>query len=127
MASQAKKDSDVTELGTAEVVPIDAGDRLLPAASEQTFEAHSVLEEYGERAGRLLGGASCSIGCAYSEIQTWLADVSGRIRSRSNRVARNVQYEAQTLMRERPFHLLAAAAIGAFAAGVALRIWRSRS
>ena len=128
MASPAKTDIAVTSVETAEIIPIEAGDRLLPASSDEAESPYfpSRIEEYGEWAGHMLGDASYFFGRIYGEIQSRVTDVYDEIASRSRRLAKDTRQGAQSIKEERPFEMLAVIAGVAFAAGAVVRIWRSR-
>ena len=54
-------------------------------------------------------------------------EATEKLAERTRSAATHLKYRVQALQEERPLHFLALIAASAFAAGVTVRIWRSRS
>ncbi|MCU1299806.1 MAG: hypothetical protein JWQ87_90 [Candidatus Sulfotelmatobacter sp.] len=119
MATAVKPDRPVEDSrGPAAVVRMPAFDR--PRA------AHA-LEEYGKRASHVLSTTKQAASKIYDEARAravvGYAKVSHGTRDLTSRAWNRAQWTKQ----EHPLRVLAAVATIAFAAGIALRIWRSRN
>jgi ElaB/YqjD/DUF883 family membrane-anchored ribosome-binding protein len=105
------------------VVPIHPPE---PSAIAMLPVEKSELEEYGHRAGELLGEATERISRAYSHTWLRLSDTYAEIAFRAREIASSSRIRVEQFKEERPLQLLGIIAGMAFAAGVAVRVWRSR-
>lgn len=84
------------------------------------------LEEYGRRAGELLGRASKRIRRDYGSEWEYVSDACHRVASRAREFSSPARVRVEKLKEDRPLQLLGIIAGIAFAAGVAARVWRTR-
>ena len=120
MGSPAR--SDYSSTHDPKVVPIHPPEpstiAMLPVEKSELEDRH--------RAGELVGEATERISRAYSRAWLRLSDTYAEIAFRAREIASSSRLRVERFKEDRPLQLLGIIAGMAFAAGVAVRVWRSR-
>lgn len=111
--------------GPAKVVPLATGSPMVP--HDARSRPNSRVESWEERAGQAIAGFARSLGPAFVQARVVAGDACLYGLDQSFRIAKRVRKQAQQIKREHPLELLYGITAGAFALGLAIRVWRSKS
>ena len=117
-------DYGVEPRSQAEVVPIPRRDIGVDTADSDVIRT---VREYTDRGTRIATATKDSARQLYARARNQAVQGYSNVAGKMHDFGRRAQEYARQSRRERPLHVLGILATTAFAAGIVIRIWRSRT